>query len=192
MNKEKRMSRLLKEIEVRQAKRALSGQTIPEEVVSRIMTAATYAPSCYNNQPWRFLVVTEEKALEKVRSVLTGGNYWAKMAPLLIAVATKKTLDAQLSDGREYALFGCGLATENLLLQATKEGLYAHPMAGFDPVEIKKTFSVPQDYIVICLIAVGYPGPAEHLSEKHAVQEKSSRIRKPEAEVICRNVWTFD
>jgi len=186
------MAGLLKEIDERRAKRALSEKKIPDEIVARLMKAATYAPSCFNSQPWRFMVVTEEQSLEKLHATLSGGNYWAKKAPLLVVVATKLAFDARLSDGRDYALYGCGLAAENLQLQAFAEGLYAHPMAGFDPLAVKEAFAIPEDYIVINLIAVGYPGPLEGLSEKHVAAESSERSRKDDVEVISYNSWPFE
>ena len=185
------MSGLLKEIDVRRAKRALSEKEIADDVLARVMTAATYAPSAFNSQPWRFMVVTEAEALASLHEALSDGNYWAKRAPALVVVATKLSLDAQLSDGRDYALFACGLATENLVLQAFKEGLYAHPMAGYDPLVVKTAFGIPEDYIVINLIAIGYPGSEEHLGDKHVQAESSPRTRKPEQEVISFNRWGF-
>lgn len=186
------MAGLLKEIDERRARRALSTDKIDDDIVQRLMTAATYAPSCFNSQPWRFMVVSDEDKLAQMHESLSGGNYWAKKAPLMIVLATKTDFDAKLSDNREYALFGCGLAASNLMLQATHEGLYAHPMAGFDPLVVKEAFGVPEDYIVITLIAVGYPGSMEGLSEKHVAGETSERSRKPESEVICRQQWSFD
>ncbi|MBT8334115.1 MAG: nitroreductase family protein [Desulfobacterales bacterium] len=186
------MAGLLKEIDERRAKRALSEDKIPDEVVARLMKAATYAPSCFNSQPWRFMVVTEGDSLGKLHDALSGGNYWAKKAPMLVVVATKLTLDARLSDSRDYAPFGCGLATENLLLQAFADGLYAHPMAGFDPLIVKEAFDIPEDYIVITLIAIGYPGSLGGLSEKHVAAEGSARNRKAETEVISYNSWSFE
>lgn len=186
------MSQLISEINERRAKRALSEKKIPEDVVRRIMTAATYAPSCSNNQSWRFLVVMEEQALGKIREALAGGNYWAKKAPVMVAVATRLDLDARLSDRRDYALFDCGLATENLQLQAVREGLYVHPMAGFDPLKVKEAFQIPEEFIVITLVALGYPGESSHLNDKHRELENSPRFRKPESEVICYDNWEFE
>jgi nitroreductase len=186
------MSGLLAEIDQRRAKRAISDKPIDSEVTGRIMTAATYAPSCFNSQPWRFMVVDQQPELEKIHASLTGGNYWARTAPLIVVVATKPSFDAVLSDNREYALYGCGLAAMNLVLQATKEGLYAHPMAGFDPLVVKESFNIPEDYIVINLIAIGYPGSMDGLSEKHVTVEQSQRNRKPEEQVICHNQWVFE
>ncbi len=72
------MKDLLPEIEKIRAKRAISEKSIPMDVLKRVMAAATYAPSCFNNQPWRFIVVNQEEELEKVKSNLPDANYWAK------------------------------------------------------------------------------------------------------------------
>lgn len=185
------MPELLKEIDNRRANRAMSDEQIPAATMARIMTAATLAPSCFNNQSWRFVVINESAALDKAREALTEGNYWAKKAPALVVVVTKNDLDCRLSEGRDYALFDCGLATQNLLLQALKEGVYAHPMAGFDPVVVKKAFDIPDEYVVITLVALGFPGSDAHLSEKHVKGETSPRDRKPEQEVISYNAWAL-
>ena len=185
------MKELIHEIYIRRAKRALSAKKIPGEIMHRLMTAATLAPSCFNNQSWRFLVVTHDEALEKIHDALSGGNYWVKRAPAVVVVATRLEFGCRLSDRRDYALFDCGLATENLMLQGFKEGLYVHAIAGFDPFKIKAAFHIPDEYIVITLVAVGYPGDDAALSEKHQELEHSPRNRRPEAEVICYNTWSL-
>jgi nitroreductase len=186
------MEGLLEAIDKRRANRAFSEERVPEEIVARIMTASTFAPSCFNNQSWRFVVVTEDGPLKKVRDALSGGNYWMKKAPVIVIVATKPELGCQLYDRRDYALFDCGLAVENLILQAVHEGLYAHAIAGYDPLKVKQAFSIPDDFIVITLVAIGYPGDDGYLNEKHSELEHSSRSRKPASEVIGYNTWDFD
>ena len=183
------MKELIHEINIRRAKRALSDKKIPDEIIHRLMTAATFAPSCFNNQSWRFLVVTDNKALKDIHAALSDGNYWAKRAPAVVVVATKLEFGCRLSDRRDYALFDCGLATENLMLQGFKEGLYTHAIAGFDPFKIKAAFHIPDEYIVITLVAVGCPGDDASLSEKHKELEHSPRNRRSESEVICYNTW---
>ena len=186
------MQELIPEIAIRRAKRALSEKKIPEEILQRLLTAATFAPSCFNNQSWRFLVVSDDAALKKIHDALSAGNYWVKRAPAVVVVATKLEFGCRLSDHRDYALFDCGLATENLMLQGFKEGLYVHAIAGFDPFKIKAAFRIPDAYIVITLVAMGYPGDEASLSEKHREQEHSARNRKPESEVICYNTWGLE
>jgi nitroreductase len=186
------MKELIPEINIRRAKRALSDKKIPDEIIRRLMTAATFAPSCFNNQSWRFLVVTDDEALKKIHGALSEGNYWVKRAPAVVVVTTKLKFDCRLSDRRDYALFDCGLATENLMLQGFKEGLYTHAIAGFDPIKIKAAFHIPDEYIVITLVAVGYPGDDASLNEKHRELEHSPRNRKSESEVVCYNTWELE
>jgi hypothetical protein len=58
-------------------------------------------------------------------------------------------------------------------------------------MKVKAAFRIPEDYIVITLVAVGYPGDDALLNEKHKSLEQSPRNRKPEAEVICYNTWAW-
>ena len=184
------MENLVPEIDKRRALRAIDERRpVPVEVIRRILTAATYAPSCGNMQPWRFVVASEEPALGLVKQGLSGGNYWAKKAPLIILVLTQVDLDCRRDDGRDYAFFDTGMATMALMMQATREGLIAHPIAGYDPVAIKKSLGVPAENTLLTLVNIGYPGPEEHLSEKHREQEHSPRVRKDPAEVISWNRW---
>jgi len=177
-------------IQVRRAKRALSAEPLPKEDITRLIEAAHLAPSCFNNQPWRFVLAQGEQ-LAAVKEALHGGNYWAKQAPLIIAVTSHRDLDCKLSDNRDYFLFGCGLAVENLLLQATQMGLIAHPIAGYDPLKVKEILKIPEDYVLITLVIVGKPGDLSILSEKHREIELSPRERKPLEEVMAWDQLAF-
>jgi len=183
------MSNLIEEITRRRARRALSETAIPPEVMTRIMKAATLAPSCFNNQPARFLVAQGTEALERVRKHLSGGNYWVLKSPAVVLAATRTDLDCQLDDNRDYALFDLGLGVENLILQAFREGLIAHPIAGFKAREIKQEFGIPDDYTLITLVVLGYPGDGAHLNEKHAAAETAEQVRKPVEEVVFYDEW---
>ena len=185
------MQGLLNEIETRRAYRGLSDAPIDAEVQDRIMTAATYAPSCSNKQPWRFIVANNEEARAKVHEGLLGGNYWAKKAPMFILAATKPDLDCNLKDRREYALFDLGQAVMSLQYQAVHEGLIAHPMAGFKDTALKELFNIPDDYVLITVIAIAHPGEDSELSDKHKEQEHSTRSRVAHEQVISVNEWKF-
>ncbi len=175
---------ILSAITERRAYRSLDARPVPEESLQRILDAAVLAPSCSNNQPWRFLVMKEPDGLAKGREALSKGNYWAQKAPVLICIYTRKEDDCISSGGREYALFACGLAAANLMAQATAEGLVAHPMAGYNPDILKQSFGLPADGIAIVLIALGYHGDAGGLSERDKASENSPRSRKQLGEVV--------
>ncbi len=168
-------------IETRRARRALSTAPVREEEVLLLLRAAHLAPSCFNNQPWRFVVVDDPTPLDAVKAAMSGGNYWTKRAPVIIAVTSKRDLDCKLSDRRDYFLFGCGLAVGTLMVQATSMGLVAHPIAGYDPIKVKEVLKIPEDYVLITLVIVGHPGDPATLSEDH---------RRIEA-VISRNRFQF-
>jgi nitroreductase len=188
----KEMEGIVKEIGKRRAYRAINPEKqIPVEVQDRILSAAILAPSCANKQPWRFLLIDGEEERGIVAQVLAGGNYWAKEAPLYVAVVTENDLDCDLEDRRHYALFDTGMAAMNLQLQAVKEELVVHPIAGFNDRELKKALSIPDSMVLITLIIIGYPGEKAKLSEKHQEQEHLPRQRKGMDEVVCRNRWCF-
>ncbi len=183
------MADIIPEIATRRARRAYSTQPIDRSILERLFSAATMAPSCNNKQPWRFLICNDDAALEKAREALAGGNYWAKEAAALVVVTTRDEFDCQIPDGRNYAQFDTGMAVMGLLLQATREGLYAHPMAGFDPATLRKHFDIEDETRIITMIAVGHPGDGTNLNEKHTESERSDRQRKALDEVVQWNDW---
>lgn len=172
-------------IELRRARRALRMDEISDEQLKTLLKAAHLAPSCANKQPWRFIVVRSQDMLTKLHEALSGGNYWMKKAPVLIVAHSTKDMDCQLSDNRDYFLFDLGQAVAFLQIQATQMGMVAHPVAGFDPVAVKKILDIPQESVVIVVIAVAYPtGDLSQLSEKHQTAELSARDRQPLENIV--------
>ena len=140
-----------------------------------------------NNQPWRFLVLTEPEALEKGREALSKGNHWAKTAPILIFGYARPDWDCQIGGVREYYLFDLGLAVENLLLAATELDLVARPMAGFSPRKVREAFGLSEEIEVMVAIAVGYEGDMSTLDEAKQAVSRSLRERKPLEEIVRFN-----
>jgi len=123
-------------IDKRRAYRSLEPVEITENLVRDIAECVRLAPSCFNNQPWRFVFVYEPRMLKKLKSALSSGNEWATTASMIVAVFSKKELDC-VSDGRDYYLFDTGMGTAYLILRATDLGLVAHPIAGYDEGKVK-------------------------------------------------------
>lgn len=174
-------------IAARRARRALADEPVSREEIETLLAAAHLAPSCFNNQPWRFVAIDDPETLAAVKAEMPGGNYWTKPAPAIIAVFSNRDLDCKLSDGRDYFLLGCGMAVGNLMVQATQMGLIAHPIAGYKPVEVKKILGIPDDHILITLVVIGRPGNPDGLSEKHRAIELGGRERKPLTDVLFWN-----
>ena len=181
---------LLRQIDNRRAYRALDTKPIAQEILLRLLEAAHLAPSCNNNQPWRIVTVVEPARLEALKAALTPGNYWARKAPAIAAFVTQLDWDARLDGGRDYALFDLGQAAMAFQLQAVEEGLYVHPIAGFNPTIAKAALGIPESAILETLIILGWPGDPSGLSEKHQASEKSPRSRKPLEDVAAFDAWS--
>jgi nitroreductase len=174
----------------RRATRKLDTRPIEEENIIQLVEAMRLAPSCNNNQPWRVVVAKDKESLEKIKVALPKGNSWAKNAPLIFAVCGKYEDDCHLSDRRDYFLFGCGLAVGEMMLRATELGMIAHPIAGYDPLMVKKNLNIPDDYVLITLVNIGYPGTdASTLSEKQLEAEKERPERRPMGNSFFKGSW---
>jgi nitroreductase len=179
---------LLPELVARRAYRSIAADPLPEEQVARLLEAATLAPSCSNNQPWRMVAVSGE-SLPALREALSEGNRWAARAPLIVVFATKPSLDCRQDGGRDYAYFDLGQAAMAMQLQATREGLYSHPIAGYAPAKAAKAVGLPEDYVALALLIVGKPGDESLLSEWQREGEGKPRQRKALGEVAFGDRW---
>jgi nitroreductase len=166
-------------LNTRSAYRAISPRTVEAEKLTALLEAAQLSASCYNYQPWRYLVLNEAQALEKGRKALVDANYWARSAPVLIIGFSRKDLDCHPTDGREYFLFDLGMATQNILLQASELDLVARPMAGFRPEVIREEFRIPIEWTILVMIAIGYEGDLATLEERHQKLSLAQRTRNP-------------
>lgn len=169
---------LLPEILIRRSRNSFLDKDVPLDILQELVRAAQISPSCFNNQPGRFVLTTGDNVKE-LHPVLTKGNAWAKKAPVLMALVSKPDLDC-ISKGRKYYSFDSGLELENFILQAVHRGLLAHPFLGFDEAIAKKALNIPEEYRVLVLVAIGYPDPDEELEEKG---------RKTLSEVLFHQRW---
>jgi nitroreductase len=177
-------------IQERRARRKFDTRPVEEEKTMLLMEAMRLAPSCNNNQPWKVVVANDRESLANIRAGLSRGNSYAKNAPLVFAVCARLEDDCHLSDGRDYFLFGCGLAVGEMMLQATELGLIAHAIAGYDPVMVKKNLNIPDDHVLITLVNIGYPGTdSSMLSEKQIEAETKRPERKPMGENFFKGTW---
>lgn len=161
-------------IQTRRAYRSLAPVQITEELVKDLAEAAQLTPSCFNNQPWRYVFVYDTESLKQLFTAMSKGNEWTYSASMVIAVSTKKELDCIIKT-REYALFDTGMATANMILRATELGLVAHPIAGFNEAKVKEILGIPGEMTVITLVNVGKHSDTINpvLNEKQAEAEKT-------------------
>ncbi len=179
-------------INMRRAYRSLEFTEISEEILNELATAASLMPSCFNNQPWRFVFVHDPTILARVKSEgLTEKNAWAKAASMIIAVFTKKDLDCIIKE-REYAFFDTGIATAAVILRATELGLVAHPIAGFFPEKIHDILLIPPEYTIITLVIIGKKSNTmpSWLTVTQISSETERPERKPLNSFVYRNLFS--
>ncbi len=171
--------------------RAFSSTPVEREKVQSLLEAARWAASCFNDQPWHYILATKENPAEFERLVncLVPGNVeWASKASVVL-LSVARLGYAYNGKPNNWAKHDVGQAAANICVQATALGLQVHQMAGFDAAKARETYAIPDGYEPVAMMVVGYPGDTETLPEKLREQEKGPRTRKTLAEYVFSGRW---
>ncbi|GIO60117.1 MULTISPECIES: nitroreductase family protein [Paenibacillus] len=162
--------------------RAFSTRKVSDQDLYTILEAAHWAPSSYNDQPWRFIVAKTEEQLSTFHSFLNEFNLtWASSAPVLIVVASDKLRENGDPNGAHA--FDAGAAWASLAIQATILGLHTHAIGGFDRNKAREILNVPDHLELHAVIALGYLGDKSVLPE--AIQQREvPNDRRPLNELV--------
>lgn len=174
-------------IQGRRSIRRYRPEPVAQEILERLLLAATWAPSAHNRQPWRFCVVTQpatklalsERMGEQwrrdlgadgadpafiERRVAISHTRLTSAAALIIAAVSMEEMDrypdAQRNEAEwTMAVQSVALACQNLLLAAHYYGLGACWMCAplFAPVLVRDVLQLPATWSPQALITVGYP-----------------------------------
>ncbi|KPJ62432.1 nitroreductase [candidate division KD3-62 bacterium DG_56] len=160
------------------------------EEIDRLLEAARWAPSSFNEQPWRYLVFdgSDPAALQAARDCLVEGNRWARLAPVLMLSVARDRFSHNDRPNRT-AQHDVGLASENLVLQAVAMGLAAHQMSGFSVQRAREAFNIAEGYTPLAMIAIGHHGRIEDLPEDKREAETAPRTRKALSEIAYWGAW---
>jgi nitroreductase len=141
--------------------RGFLDKPIEPEKLRSLFEAARWAASCFNEQPWRFIVATKDHPaeFERVLGTLAPKNQeWAKTAWALGISAAKKTFTHNGTPNR-FGIHDTGAALANIMLQAVSVGLYVHGMGGFDADKARAEFGIPAEFDMGAAFAIGYIEP---------------------------------
>ncbi len=145
-------------IEERRSIRKYQDTPVSREKLEKILEAGRLAPSAKNIEPWHFIAVTNAEK----RKALSGGT-WAKFltqAPLVIVACGDKK-----ASPKWYAI-DVALAVENMVLTAVSLGLGTCCVGSFTEKDIKTALKIPENFEVLVMLAIGYPGDHVDLSSK--------------------------
>ena len=171
--------------------RAMTGETIPEEELMVLFEAARWAPSSYNNQPWRMLYARRDSEHWPLffDLMVEFNQSWAKTAGVLVVFISRTHFDFNGEPAVTHS-FDAGAAWENLALQGSLKGLVVHGMQGFDYERARVELRIPDEFQVEAMAAVGRPAPKEVLPEKLQKRESPNDRRKL-SESICEGPFRF-
>ncbi|PCJ40714.1 MAG: nitroreductase [SAR86 cluster bacterium] len=160
-----------------------------------IMEAARWAPSCFGDQPWRYIVCNKAdnaEAWQKLYDCLAEGNQpWCINAPVLIA-ACHDTQFSMNDDPNPWGAYDTGAASVSMCIQAADLGLMSHQMAGFSADLIREKFEVPARFTPVAAIAIGYQTTEDGIPEAFKGRELSPRKRNPLSENFFMGAWAKD
>ena len=141
-------------------------KAIEEHDLKALIEAASSAPSCFNEQPWMFVLGTKEEML----SVLSDKNAsWAKGAAEIILICSRPTFSRNQKPNNWHA-YDCGTAMGYLILEALKRNIYAHPMAGFKAEKAVELFEL-KGFQPHAAVALGYRDEAHTMTPRKALDD---------------------
>ena len=169
--------------------RSMTGEELDEDTIMSLFEAARWAPSSYNNQPWRFIYAKRNSPhWNKLFNLLAEPNkVWTKNADVLIVVVSRKNFE----HNEKYSIthqYDAGAAWENLALEASARGLAAHGMQGFDYEKARIDLEIPDNFDVMAMIAIGKKGPKENLPPELQNKELPNN-RKPLNEIVMEGTF---
>ena len=157
-----------------------------------LLEAARWAPSCFNDQPWRFVVcdkATDETGWQHAFSILAEKNRrWAKNAPVLMLAVAMENFNHN-GQANRWAMYDTGAASVSMCLQATALGLCVHQMGGFDAEKAREVFNLPGDCKPMAMMAVGYQAEVNMLDDDFKEAELAARSRAALNEQFYAGQW---
>ena len=165
--------------------RAMTGEEISDGELASLFEAARWAPSSYNNQPWRIIYAKKsEPEFGTFFDLLVPFNQsWANKAAVLGCFLSHTIFDHNQKPSITHA-FDTGAAWENFALEGCHRGLVVHGMQGFDYEGARRKLLVPGDYEIHAMFAVGKKASLDSLSLELQAKELPSSRKKIEEFVM--------
>ncbi len=164
---------------------------VSQAQLTALLEAARWAPSCFGEEPWRFLVWNrsqDEKGWQQAFDCLSDNNKkWVKNVPLLFLACAGSKLNN--GNPNRWAQYDTGMAALSLSLEAVAQGLVAHQMGGFNMDKARAAFAIPEEFTPMAMIAVGYQAEPDVLDEETKAKELRARARRPVGERFYAGGW---
>ena len=163
--------------------RAFTPSPVNADALARIMDAARWSPSCFNDQPWRFYTSTDETFDQYLNLLNEKNRSWAKDASVIGFLIGCKTFRHNNQPNSSFAL-DCGAAWMAMSLQANAEGLHTHGLAGIDRQGVAEYLNLDTDtYAVLMGFVIGEQGSPDQLDDDMRSKEA------PNGRLALDTIW---
>ncbi len=124
--------------------RSMTGEEMTDKELMALFDAARWAPSSYNNQPWRFLYAKKNTPAWPLffKLMIEFNQGWAKNASALALVISAKNFEHNQKFSRTHS-FDTGAAWMALALEGASRGWVIHGMEGFDYEKAQRDLEIP-------------------------------------------------
>jgi nitroreductase len=147
---------LLPEIENRKSVTSWTNEPIRKDHWELLLEAARRAPSSWNHQPARYVLVTERHQIKRLSDdAFHRTNGWADKAAALVVLAAAPEDDDRVA-GKDYYLYDCGLSMMSMIYQAQALGMTSRQMIGWEEEQVKEKLTIPDRYRIVVITAIGY------------------------------------
>ena len=165
--------------------RAFVDDKILQKNLEEIFTAASWAASAMNEQPWHYVYAVNGTSgfIKLWSSLLPGNQPWTKNAPVIFAAFYRKDYRNNGKPNRA-AMHDLGMANAHLLLEAASKGIYGHLIGGFDANKLSQSLDLDPNLVPMVMGVLGYPGNPEQLDEPYRSRETMPRTRLPLEEFV--------
>lgn len=144
---------------------------VPEQKVQAVVSAARFAPSAENLQPWRFIVVSDEDLKRKLAGACTNSKHMADAPLVVVACAQLDEATAMIGGYMNSYPVDLGMALANVTVAATSEGLGTSWIFAFNEEKVKNLLKIPADAHVVGLTPLGFPEAFEPPAGRKHVSE---------------------
>jgi len=129
--------------------------SVPEDILNRIIEAGRRAPSAKNRQPWRFVVCRDFKIRNRLKDAAFGQEHVGQ-APVVIAACTTN-INYKMPNGQLSYPIDLSMAVSFMMIQSRAEKLGTCVVTTYDEPEVKDILAIPYSMRVVMLLLVGYP-----------------------------------
>jgi Nitroreductase len=147
--------------------RKFSEKVIEKEKLELVLKAGQLAPTAANFQPQRILVINNEIALSKLQEC----TQYHFHAPAALLICYDKTVSWKRKyDNENSGVVDASIVATHMMLEAADIGLGSTWVMFFDPEKIKAAYHIPDNFVPVALLVMGYPAEDALPSTAHELR----------------------